>query len=368
MIHSLFFALALLGLVGLQPGSTAAPLSRLRPGLATPEPDTLRWRVGVGVSHSHPVHFAWPSHRPGWFHNWDIDIFTPAGGYNRPLPHLDLTGDARALGMDFVPMISTRGGTLASTTAVLTALAGRYKGRAWIVGNEPDNAAQDAVTADQYATAYHAAYQAIKGTDPSAVIVAGNLSQVTPLRLQYLDAILTAYRERYGTAMPVDVWGSHLYVLPEQANSWGAGLPPGIEDGAGEGERWTVEQHDDLALVATQVRTLRSWMAANGYADRPLWITEYGILMPPAYGFRPERVASFMRGSFDLFRSACDEEIGLASDGGRLVQRWNWFSTRAPQFPAGNLFDEAGQPTLLMHVLADYLAEHAGDQQGWTCN
>ena len=107
-----------------------------------------------------------------------------------------------------------------------------------------------------------------------------------------------------------------------------------------------VDQHDDLALLATQVRAMRSWMAANGYAGRPLWITEYGILMPPAYGFHRNRVASFMTGSFDLFRTLCDEEIGLASDGGRLVQRWNWFSTRAPQFPAGDLFDVAGQPTL----------------------
>jgi hypothetical protein len=251
---------------------------------------------------------------------------------------------------------------------VLTALAERYQGRAWIVGNEPDNAAQDAVTADQYATAYHAAYQAIKRADPSALIVAGNISQVTLLRLHYLDAVLAAYRGHYGTAMPVDVWGSHLYVLPEQAESWGAGLPPGMVDAAGEGVRWTVDQHDDLGLLATQVRSMRRWMAANGYAERPLWITEYGILMPPDYGFHPERVASFMMGSFDLFRTACDEEIGLASDGGRLVQRWNWFSTRARQFPAGDLFDTAGQPTLLMHVMANYLAEYGSDQLGSTCN
>ena len=30
---------------------------------------------------------------------------------------------------------------------------------------------------------------------------------------------------------------------------------------------------------------MRQWMADHGQRDKPLWITEYGILMPEEYGF-----------------------------------------------------------------------------------
>lgn len=355
--------LAVLG-VQLAPPAIHPGLAQLREA----KPYTLRWRVGAGVSHSNPLHFAWPVNRPGWFHDWDIDIFTLAGGYNEPLPRLALAGDERALGMTFVPLISTPAGKLLYTPELLTRLAAKYPGRAWIVGNEPDIATQDWATPAQYAATYHAVYEAIKQADASAMIVAGNISQVTTLRLRYLDAVLAAYRNRYGTPMPLDAWGVHVYILPEQSGGWGAGLPPGINDNGGDGVHWTVDQHDDLRIVATQLRAMRSWMANNGFANRPLWITEYGILMPREYGYTPQRVAQYLSGSFDLFSNLCDEHFGLPTDGGRLVQRWNWFSTRAAQFPAGDLFDSAGRPTLVMHTLSQYLATHGADQANSACN
>jgi hypothetical protein len=335
--------------------------------LQEPAPYTLRWRVGIGVAHSNPLHFDWPANRPGWFHDWDIDIFTLAGGYNQPLPRLALSGGERSLGMEFVPLISVREGKIAYSTELLDKLAAAYPGRAWIVGNEPDIATQDWATADQYAAAYHTVYQTIKQADPSAILVAGNLSQVTLLRLEYLDAVLAAYRRRFGVKMPADVWGTHLYVLPEQAGQWGAGVPPGMADHAGDGMTWTVEQHDDPALIARQIKSLRRWMALNGYVDHPLWITEYGILMPPEYGFEAQRVSRFMTRSFDLFRTLCDDKLGLVADGGRLVQRWNWFSTRAPEFPAGDLFDASGRPTPVMWAMAQYLAEHEHTPSASVC-
>jgi hypothetical protein len=364
----MFFILLVVGLLVLSPRPTPAPPTRAAlVALREPVPYSLRWRVGVGVARSNPLHFAWPANRPGWFHDWDIDVINLAGGYNRPLPRLALTGDEQALGMAFVPLISTRGGKVAYSAELLARLAVLYPGRAWIIGNEPDITTQDWATPEQYAAAYHAVHKAIKDADPSAVVVAGNISQVTPLRLRYLDAVLAAYRDQYGAAMPVDVWGAHLYVLPEQAGNWGAGLPPGMTDPRGEGTSWTVEQHDDLALVETQVRSMRTWMAANGYGRRPLWITEYGILMPPDYGFGQQRVATFLTGSFDLFRTLCDDKLGLAVDGGRMVQRWNWFSTRAPEFPAGDLFDAAGRPTLVMRAMARYLATHEQNPVSSAC-
>lgn len=366
MVRFLLPVLFVLGAVvgGARPISPA--VAALTP-LAEPLPYSLRWRIGVGVSHTNPLVFAWPANRPGWFHDWDIDIFTPAGGYHYPLPRLTLEGDERMLGMTFVPLISIRDGKSGYSTDRLATLAALYPGRTWIVGNEPDIAAQDWATPEEHAAAYHAVYETIKQADANAILVAGNISQVTPLRLRYLDSVLAAYRRQYGTAMPVDVWGVHLYVLPEKQGEWGAGLPPGATDAADDGARWTVQQHDDLAVLEMQVRSMRGWMAANGYTNHPLWITEYGILMPASYGFQQQRVVKFMIGSFDLFQSLCDTELGLAADGRRMVQRWNWFSTRAPEFPSGDLFAADGQPTTLMRAMAQYLAEHRDGQMSPAC-
>jgi hypothetical protein len=191
--------------------------------------------------------------------------------------------------------------------------------------------------------------------------VAGNLTQVTPLRLRYLEAVLAAYAAAYGAPMPVDVWGMHAFVLPEVRDDWGAGVPPGIPVAAEEGMRWTLADHDDPALVLAQVRQMRTWMAAHGYESTPLWITEYGVLMPAEYGFSPARVAAFLVATFDEFRTACDPELGLPSDDYRLVQRWLWFSAHAADYPTGDLFGAGGQPTGLMGVLATYLATHPMD-------
>jgi hypothetical protein len=96
-------------------------------------------------------------------------------------------------------------------------------------------------------------------------------------------------------------------------------------------------------------------MARNGEGEKPLWITEYGVLMPEEYGFSPEAVNAFMINSFDLFEELRDEQLGLSNDEGRLVQRWAWFSTYFHLYPTGNLFDVEGHPTALMDSMSRYL-------------
>ncbi|MEZ4609792.1 MAG: hypothetical protein R2838_06015 [Caldilineaceae bacterium] len=48
----------------------------------------------------------------------------------------------------------------------------------------------------------------------------GAVSQVTPLRLTYLNRIWESYRNKYGAPMPVDIWTMHAYVL---ARNWATG-------------------------------------------------------------------------------------------------------------------------------------------------
>lgn len=339
---------------------TIRPTPEPPPPLA--EPYTLRWRVGVGVPDGRSsLPYAWDTVRPGWYLNWSVGYTDTVWADSPITPTLtvdDLVVPADdQIGMAFMPMVRVRQGTLAPPAPWLAATARLLPGRTWLIGNEPDVKWQDGTPAAAYARAYHDAYTAIKQADPTAQVAIGGVSQITPLRLAYLDAVLAAYQAEFGEPMPVDVWTMHAFVLQEKADDWGVDIPPGMD--ATAGETWAIEDHDDLALVELQVRRMREWMRDQGHQDKPLWVTEYGILMPAGYGFTPERVRRFLIGSFDLFLHLRDPEIGYNLDDDRLVQRWVWFSTDYPLYPTGDLFTVGGYPTIVMDALTAYLAEHS---------
>ena len=349
------------------PLSTTTPLTRtqevlLTPRFAlvpqgTPEPYTLRWRIGVGVAEFNPLLFAWPANRPGWYLNWGADLNNDAVRKMRAEPLYLEPPESTALGMSFAPMIRIKDDKIKVSLQIVRELAEAHSGHLWLIGNEPDVRWQDNTNPEVYAVAYHDLYATIKAADPSAQVAIGGISQVTPLRLRYLERILDYYQQTYGTTMPIDVWNIHTFILREEADSWGVGLPPGFDD-VSAGQLWEVADHDNLRLIENQIRLMRRWMADRGERQKPLIISEYGILMPPDYGFPPERVASFMRGSFDLFNTLRDPNLGYSADEERLVQRWVWFGTRFHLYPTGDLFSERGTATYLMEEMAAYL-EHA---------
>ena len=229
-----------------------------------------------------------------------------------------------------------------------------YPGSFWVVGNEPDVQWQDNVTPRRYAEIYHEVYTFIKERDSGAIVVIGGVAQPTPLRRAYLDVVLNTYQSMYGVPMPIDVWNVHAFILREEEDSWGVGIPPGL---AGEeGILYEIDDHDDVQILAQNIRDFREWMADRGYGDRPLVISEYGILMPEDYGFPPERVSAFLESTFDLFGEMVGEN-GYAQDGDRLVQWWFWYSIYDDLlYPTGNLWDEeTGQLTELGQTWIRYL-------------
>jgi hypothetical protein len=87
-----------------------------------------------------------------------------------------------------------------------------------------------------------------------------------------------------------------------------------------------VEDHDNVDLIAQQIRDFRQWMANHGQRNKPLINTEYGILMSEELGFTYPRVRSFMLNSFDRFLNGlADPALGYPEDGNRLLQEWFWF-------------------------------------------
>ena len=334
-------------------GEAQMPEKQERPtglfDLATEEmpiPYSLRWRIGVGIPDGNPYVFDWMSPRPGWYLNWFTNSFAES------------SAQAAALGMEFAPMLRLGDDGLQPSLATIYRQAQARPGMVWLVGNEPDVRWQDDATPEEYACQYYRAWHTIKLADPTAQVAIGGISQVTPLRLRYLDAVLASYQTQFGAPMKVDVWNIHAFVLREQAGEWGVDLPPGFED-ATDGVLWDVADHDDLGLVEEQVRRMRGWMAERGEREKPLYITEYGILMPAEAGFTPTRVIDFMVGSFDLLDSLTDEVLGYPQDENRLVQRWVWFSTRYYLYPAGDLFTTEGTPLPPLRALSGYIRAHS---------
>lgn len=227
-------------------------------------------------------------------------------------------------------------------------------GSFWLIGNEPDVIWQDNATAREYAQAYHEIYTFIRERDPSARIGAGGIALPTPLRLAYLDEVLRVYHEEYSAPLPADLWSIHLFILREERDSWGIGIPPGMDETTGQ--LYEIEDHGDIELVKTYVQAFRGWMTVNGYADKPLAVTEFGILLPEDYGFPPEFVRNYLMETFDYFLTATGEN-GLADDGGRLVQYAFWYSLfDEGAYPTGNLYDaRRGALTPLGEAYIDYV-------------
>lgn len=273
----------------------------------------------------------------GWYLNWWVEIDPP-----------------RPESVAFWQMVRLSEEGYQPDPTTIRAAAEANPGSVWLIGNEPDVLWQDNTTPERYAELYHELYHLLKSADPTCQVAIGGVAQPTPLRLAYLDRVLSAYQARYAEPMPVDVWNVHNFVLREERDSWGVGIPPGMD--AATGVLYEIEDHDDLEAFQSQILAFRQWMAERGQRDRPLVVSEYGVLMPPDYGFDEARVQAFMYATFDFFLTATDEKAGYPQDDNRLVQWWAWYSLADTVYPTGNLFDlETKTVTPLGAAFAHYV-------------
>jgi hypothetical protein len=283
-----------------------------------------RSRWGIGAATAPVSRYDIAELSLGWYLDWRAQLAPPKPG-----------------GIEYVQMVRLKSGDLDPNEAMLATIALANPGSIWLIGNEPDVKWQDNVEPAAYAKLYQRAFSVIKRVDPTALVAIGGVSQPSDLRLRYLDQILEAYKQQYHQEMPVDVWNVHNFILREERGSWGVDIPPGMPDGSGM--LYQVDDSGNLELFRRQAIGFRKWMAARGFQQRPLIVSEYGIPMPEDYGFPPERVSDFLVGTFDFFLMATDTGSGYPSDDFRLVQRWCWFSLDDMGYPTGNLFDPANQ-------------------------
>jgi len=243
----------------------------------------------------------------GWYHDYRARLDAPTPG-----------------GIRHVQMIHANINT-ARLAQTYGAIVDANPGDTWILGNEPDRYGQDERTPAEYAVFYHDTYTFLKDRDPTSIVSPAGLVQPTPLRLRYLDMVLSTYQSRYGTLMPVDQWDMHNFILRED-ESWGAGIPIGLDAFAHEAVLYQPYQHGDIEIFKQQLRNMRQWMNDRGYRDVPLRISELGILLSPWHGYDHDAVRLFMVNAFDFMLTATDAQTGYPADGNRLVQEFAWFS------------------------------------------
>jgi len=287
-----------------------------------PLPQTALDRFGVGVPYPPLQAEVAEKLGLGWHLAW------------RVLEH-----PSRLSGVAFWQMVRVREDGFYPDKAAIQRASRANPGANWLIGNEPDVIWQDNVTPERYAEWYHELYYLLKKTDPTCRVAIGGVSQPTPLRLQYLDMVMSSYQARYDETMPVDMWNIHNFILREERNSWGVEIPPGLT--ADQGIVYEVDDHDNLEIFKAQITAFRQWMAKHGERNKPLIVSEYGILMPADYGFDPERVQRFLYGTYQFMLNATGEEIGYPDDNNHLVQRWAWYSLSDDRYPTGNLVDFA---------------------------
>jgi hypothetical protein len=310
-----------------------------------------RQRFGVSVASGPLTDYSVEELGIGWWLNWSVEADPPRLGRK------DLWQISSSQ-IDFWQMVWVAEGGYIPDKDTIRAVAQANPGSYWLIGNEPDVPWQGNTTPETYARFYHELYHLLKAADPSTQVAIAGVAQPTPLRLAYLDRILDAYETQYAEPLPVDLWNVHNFILREERGSWGVDIPPGFQEDTGV--LYEIDQHDDLDIFKQQIVDFRRWMADRGQRDKPLVVSEYGVLMPPDYGFDTERVQAFMIGTFDYFLTARDPELGYPADEDRLVQWWAWYSLDDTLYPAGNLFDpQTKAMTLLGAAFARYQISNA---------
>jgi len=292
---------------------------------------TERFGVGLNTKYGDITDYDVGRLHIGWYSDWTYRL-------NPPRPN----------GIEYVHVIRVKEAAYPPDWDKLRQAIVNNPGSLWLVGNEPECIWQDKRTPAEYAVIYHEVYTFIKAQDPTAKVAIGGVVQPTPLRLQWLDMVLDEYQSRYGTKMPVDVWNIHNQILREKRppgpDSWGCGIPYGLD--AEEGRLYEVQDNDNLQYFIEHIVAFRQWMKEKGERNKPLIISEYGILMPVEYGFTVDRVNTFMSNTFDYLLTAKDPELGYPEDENRLVQRWLWYSLNDKPYDLstgegfnGSLFD-----------------------------
>ena len=279
-----------------------------RPYTQHPIPYTLRVSVvslllaALLRADARPIGQPWPRQgvvRIGPASAAALDLFGPAWYYQYRFDGPDIPGHQRVY---LIPPCF-------DDTALIRAMHD-HLGAWWLVGNEPNDPAQDNLSPGAYAGFYHRALMAARRADWSAHIVPAGIANADHT---WAAAFREAYRAQYGHYPPVAAWNIHNYILEPEFSQY------------------------DLAEFQRRVIAFRAWMDAIGEGGKPLLLTEYGALYGSGCCGRPIEVpddaVAFMRAATQWLQAT------------QYVQAWAWFSLDSSGQFNGDLLDPSGALT-----------------------
>jgi hypothetical protein len=245
--------------------------------------------------------------------------------------------------INFTHVLNVRDDLFAPTLASLPSLVTTYPGAIWIIGNEPDSPVdQDNTTAETYADRFYAYATYIKAHDANARVSFGTITMATKTRMRFMDYAWAQLVKDAGSEAAasnlIDIWTPHGFILNEQEGSWGAGIPPAIST-AVHNEYVSLQEPiggSDIysfAKFTERIIRYRTWLKAHNQQNKPMWLTEFGNLLPPYNSpggnsaTAPDPITpNFIKQTFDWMYSYKDATIGNPNDGNRLTQKWFWYS------------------------------------------
>lgn len=233
-------------------------------------PAMFRTPFGVGVGDAPVTAAQLDALGPVWYMDWDWK--TPT-----------LAGHERLYVIGCAEVKADRGRIPAAMRASGSAW--------WSLGNEPNDPNQDNRTPEEYAELYHIFEGWAQEAPRCGVLPAG----IANADWQWAEAFREAYRERYGRYPRVDGWNIHNYILE-----------PGLDP-------------YDVDEFGRRILAFRRWMERIGDGEKPLFLSEFGVLYGNGCCDRPvdppEKIQAFMRASVAWLRES------------RAVDCWAWFAT-----------------------------------------
>jgi len=160
----------------------------------------------------------------------------------------------------------------------------------WLVGNEPNDPFQDALSPCAYARFFRWVERIAARSDWGARLVPAGIANADPT---YAQAFLDCYHALYEREPRVAAWNVHNYILDAGTSQY------------------------DVGLFQERIIAFRGWMCDAGQADLPLLLTEYGVLYGSGCCGRPleppDEGVAFLRATTGWLQET------------DYVQAWAWF-------------------------------------------
>lgn len=192
-----------------------------------------------------------------------------------------------------------------------------------------------------YATWYHDFAAFVRGLNPAIKLAPGDLQSAwgTLQGTGQLIGYMAAYQKKYGEKMPIDALGLHCYITGNKPPEWAKPEPVKPE------------------LFKDKIRAMRAFMKKAGLQDAAFVITEMGVFnhcCDPKLS--DAQLIEFMRFAIEFMEGpeGVDKELGMPSDGHRLVQKWSY--SAFPHLVQGGQLTPMGK---VYRELADKFAERA---------